>query len=122
MTTIHGRAVQCMLTREELATVQSHLSAVYFPPTAVLASLSLGTFLLRHPLKIWSKEARNLGIALFVALAAAEVNSLVLNSLVTNLMFDRNNIEFLQAAKTSDDIERLIRNDSKSRVVNNKFL
>ncbi|CAF3255789.1 unnamed protein product [Rotaria sp. Silwood2] len=121
MTTVHGRAVQRILTRQEFATVQSHLSDVYFSSSAVLASISLGTFLLRHPLKTWSREAKNLGIALFVALAAAEVNSLVLNPLVTNLMFDRNNIEFLQAAKTSDDIERLIRNDSKYRVVNNKF-
>ncbi len=39
------------------------------------------------------------GIALIIGLAAAEVNSLILNPLVTNLMFDRNNIEFLQAAK-----------------------
>lgn len=39
------------------------------------------------------------GVALFVALVAAELNSLVLNPLVTNLMFDRNNVEFLQAAK-----------------------
>ncbi|CAF1066511.1 unnamed protein product [Rotaria sordida] len=121
MITVHGRAVQRMLTRQEYATVQSHLSNIYFSSTAVLANLSLGTFLLRHPLKTWSKETRNLGIALFVALAAAEVNSLVLNSWVTNLMFDRNNIEFLQATKTSDDIEGLIRNDSKYRVVNNKF-
>ncbi len=38
-------------------------------------------------------------MALIVALGAAELNSLVLNPLVTNLMFDRNSIEFLQAAK-----------------------
>ncbi|CAF3677729.1 unnamed protein product [Rotaria sp. Silwood1] len=121
MTTVHGRAVQRMLTRQEFATVQSYLSDVYFASSSVLASLSLGTFLLHHPIKTWSIDARNLGIALFVALAAVEFNSLVLNPLVTNLMFDRNNIEFLQAAKTSDDIERLIRNDSKYRVVNNRF-
>ncbi|CAF1328794.1 unnamed protein product, partial [Rotaria sordida] len=60
MTTVHGRAVQRMLTRQDFATVQSNLSDVYFSSTAVLASLSLGTFLLRHPLKTWSKEATNL--------------------------------------------------------------
>ncbi len=45
------------------------------------------------------------GVALFVALTAAELNSLVLNPLVANLMFDRNNIEFLQAAKVSRLVE-----------------
>jgi hypothetical protein len=55
-----GRAVQRMLTRHEFATVQSHLSTVYFSSSAVLAGLSLGTFLLRHPVKTWSKEATNL--------------------------------------------------------------
>jgi hypothetical protein len=49
-----------MLTRHEFATVQSHLSTVYFSSSAVLASLSLGTFLLRHPFKTWSKDAKNL--------------------------------------------------------------
>jgi hypothetical protein len=49
-----------MLTRHEFATVQSHLSTVYFSSSAVLAGLSLGTFLLRHPFNTWSKEARNL--------------------------------------------------------------
>jgi hypothetical protein len=49
-----------MLTRHEFATVQSHLSTVYFASSAVLASLSLGTFLIRHPLNTWSKEATNL--------------------------------------------------------------
>jgi len=39
------------------------------------------------------------GTVLIVALVAAELNSLVLNPFVTNLMFDLNNIEFLQAAK-----------------------
>jgi hypothetical protein len=121
ITAVHGRAVQRMLTRQEFATVQSHLSTVYFSSSAVLASLSLGTFLLRHPFSKWSKEATNLGVALIVALAAAEINSLILNPLVTNLMFDRNNIEFLQAAKTSDDIERLAHNDPKYRIINNKF-
>lgn len=55
-----GRAIQRMLTRQEFATVQSHLSTVYFSSSAVLASLSLGTFLLRHPVNTWSKEATNL--------------------------------------------------------------
>ena len=55
-----GRAIQRMLTRQEFATVQSHLSTVYFSSSAVLASLSLGTFLLRHPANTWSKEATNL--------------------------------------------------------------
>jgi len=121
ITTVHGRAVQRMLTRHEFATVQSHLSTVYFASSAVLAGLSLGTFLLRHPFKTWSKEATNLGVALIIALGAAELNSLILNPSVTNLMFDRNNIEFLQAAKTTDDIERLTRDDPKYRVINNKF-
>jgi hypothetical protein len=88
-----------LLTRQEFSTVQSHLSTIYFSSSAVLASLSLGTYLLRHPFNTWSKQATNLGIALIIALAAAELNSLVLNPLVQNLMFDRNNIEFLQAAK-----------------------
>jgi hypothetical protein len=48
------------LTRQEFATVQSHLSTVYFASSSVLASLSLGTFLLRHPFNTWSKEATNL--------------------------------------------------------------
>ncbi|CAF0817333.1 unnamed protein product [Adineta ricciae] len=104
ITAVHGRAVQ-----------------LYFSSSAVLASLSLGTFLLRHPFSAWSKEATQLGAALIAALVAAEVNSLVLNPLVTNLMLDRNNIEFLQAAKTSDDIDRLVRNDPKYRAINNKF-
>ncbi|CAF1273961.1 unnamed protein product [Adineta steineri] len=121
ITAVHGRAVQRMLTRHEFATVQSHLSTVYFSSSAVLASLSLGTFLLRHPFKTWSKEAMYLGTALIAALAAAEVNSIVLNPLVTNLMLDRNNIEFLQAAKTSEDIERLAQDDHKYRNINNKF-
>ncbi|CAF1158497.1 unnamed protein product [Rotaria sp. Silwood1] len=121
ITAVHGRAVQRMLTRHEFATVQSHLSTVYFASSTVLASLSLGTFLLRHPYNTWSKEATNLGVALIIALTAAELNSLVLNPLVTNLMFDRNNIEFLQAAKTNEDFERLSRDDPKYRIVNNKF-
>ncbi|CAF0988122.1 unnamed protein product [Adineta steineri] len=121
ITAVHGRAVQRMLTRQEFATVQSHLSTVYFSSSAVFAGLSLGSFLLRHPFNTWSKEARNLGIALIVALAAAEINSLVLNPLVTNLMFDRNNIEFLQSAKTADDIELLTRDDAKYRIISNKF-
>jgi hypothetical protein len=49
-----------MLTRQEFATVQSHLSTVYFASSSVLAGLSLGTFLLRHPFNTWSKEATNL--------------------------------------------------------------
>jgi hypothetical protein len=49
-----------MLTRHEFAIVQSNLSTVYFSSSAVLASLSLGTFLLRHPFKTWSKDAKNL--------------------------------------------------------------
>jgi hypothetical protein len=49
-----------MLTRQEFATVQSHLSTVYFSSSTILASLSLGTFLLRHPFKTWSKEAQHL--------------------------------------------------------------
>ncbi|CAF0766801.1 unnamed protein product [Adineta steineri] len=121
ITAVHGRAVQRMLTRQEFATVQSHLSTVYFSSSAVFAGLSLGSFLLRHPFNTWSKEAKNLGIALIVALAAAEINSLVLNPLVTNLMFDRNNIEFLQSAKTADDIELLTRDDAKYRIISNKF-
>ena len=36
---------------------------------------------------------------MIAALVAAEVNSLVLNRLVTNLMLDRNDIELLEAAK-----------------------
>lgn len=55
-----GRAVQRMLTRQEFATVQSHLSTVYFASSTILASSSLGTFLIRHPIKTWSKEATNL--------------------------------------------------------------
>lgn len=55
-----GRTVQRMLSRHEFATVQSHLSSVYFSSSTILASLSLGTFLLRHPLKTWSSEATNL--------------------------------------------------------------
>ncbi len=49
-----------MLTRQDFATVHSHLSSVYFSSSTVLASLSLGTFLLRHPYKTWSKDATNL--------------------------------------------------------------
>jgi hypothetical protein len=49
-----------MLTRQEFATVQSHLSTVYFSSSSVLAGLSLGSFLLRHPFNSWSKEATNL--------------------------------------------------------------
>jgi hypothetical protein len=49
-----------MLTRHEYATVQSHLSTVYFSSSTILAGLSLGTFLLRHPFNTWSKEAKNL--------------------------------------------------------------
>ncbi|CAF4851500.1 unnamed protein product, partial [Rotaria socialis] len=60
-------------------------------------------------------------MALIAALVAAELNSIFLNPLVTNLMFDRNNIEFLQGAKSTEDIERLTRNDPKYRVVSNKF-
>jgi len=67
------------------------------------------------------RSKKFLGTALIITLAAAEVNSLILNPVVTNLMFDRNNIEFLQAAKTSDDIERLARNDPKYRNINSKF-
>ena len=55
-----GRAVQRMLTRHEFATVQAHLSTVYFSSSAVLAGMSLGTFLLRHPFKTWSREATKL--------------------------------------------------------------
>lgn len=36
-------------------------------------------------------------------------------------MFDRNTIEFLQAAKTNDDLERLMNYDIKYRVINNKY-
>lgn len=121
ITTVHGRTVQRMLTRQEFATVQSHLSTIYFASSAILSGLSLGTFLLRHPFNTWSRDATHLGIALIVALGAAELNSLVLNPLVTSLMFDRNNIEFLKAAKTSEDIERLAHDDPKYRDVNNKF-
>jgi len=121
ITAVHGRAIQRMLTRHEFATVQSHLSTVYFSSSAILASLSLGTFLLRHPYNTWSKEATNLGIALIAAMVSAELNNLVLNPLVTNLMFDRNNIEFMQSAKTVDDIEKLAIDDPKYRIVNNKF-
>ncbi len=49
-----------MLTRQEFATVQSNLSTVFFTSSAVLSGLSLGTFLLRHPLNTWSKGATNL--------------------------------------------------------------
>jgi len=49
-----------MLTRQEFATVQSHLSSVYFSASSVCAGLSLGSFLLRHPVTTWSKEAKNL--------------------------------------------------------------
>ena len=49
-----------MLTRQEFATVQSHLSTVYFSSSSILASFSLGSFLLRHPFNTWSKEATNL--------------------------------------------------------------
>ncbi|UJR31896.1 hypothetical protein I4U23_019370 [Adineta vaga] len=121
ITAVHGRAIQRMLTRHEFATVQSQFSTVYFASSAVFAGLSLGSFLLRHPINTWSKDATNLGVALIIALGAAELNSLVLNPLVTSLMFDRNNIEFLQAAKTTDDIERLTRDDAKYRIINNKF-
>lgn len=121
ITAVHGRAVQRMLTRHEFATVQSHLSTVYFSASSIFAGLSLGSFVLRHPFNTWSKEATNLGIALIAALVTAELNSLVLNPLVTNLMFDRNNIEFLQAAKTTEDIERLAHDDAKYRLINNKF-
>ncbi len=55
-----GRVVQRMLTRQESATVQSHLSTVYFSSSTVLAGLSLGTFLLRHPFRTWSKDTSNL--------------------------------------------------------------
>lgn len=54
-----GRAVQRMLSRQEFATVQSRLSTVYLSASTVLSSLSLGTFLLRHPFKTWSREAKN---------------------------------------------------------------
>lgn len=49
-----------MLTRQEFATVQSHLSTVYFSSATILSSLSLGSFLLRHPVNTWSKDAKNL--------------------------------------------------------------
>jgi hypothetical protein len=49
-----------MLTRRESATVQSHLSTVYFSSSTVLAGLSLGTFLLRHPFRTWAKDTANL--------------------------------------------------------------
>lgn len=55
-----GRAVQRMLTRHEFATVQSHLSSVYFSSSTVLASLSLGTFLLRHPFKTWARDSKRI--------------------------------------------------------------
>ncbi|CAF0919299.1 unnamed protein product [Didymodactylos carnosus] len=121
MNTVHGTAMFRLLTRQDFGTVQSHISSVYFSSTAVLASLSLGTFLLRHPYNTWSKDAANLGIALTVALICAEVNSIVLSPLVTNLMFDRNNIEFIQSAKSSDEIEKLHAEDPKYRIISNKF-
>jgi hypothetical protein len=55
-----GRTIQRMLTRQEFATVQSNLSTVYFSSSTVLAGLSLGTFLLRHPFHTWSRGATNL--------------------------------------------------------------
>lgn len=36
-------------------------------------------------------------------------------------MFDRNTIEFLQAAKTTDDLDRLVVNDTRYRIINNKY-
>lgn len=62
MTAVHGRAIQRMLTRQEFATVQSHLSTVYFSSSTVLSGLSLGTFLLRHPFNTWSRDAKKLVI------------------------------------------------------------
>jgi len=55
-----GRAIQRILSRQEFATIHSHLSTVYFSSSAILSSLSLGTFLLRHPIKTWSKGAKHL--------------------------------------------------------------
>lgn len=52
--------MQRMLTRQEYATVQSELSTVYFSMTTVLSSLSLGTFLFRHPIRTWSRDAKTL--------------------------------------------------------------
>jgi len=121
MISVHGRSMQRLLSRHEYATIQSELSTVYCSTSSVLASLSLGTFLLRHPYSRWSSGATTLGRALIIGLVAAEINSLILDPLVTNLMFDRNNIEFLQSAKNDDDFERLVRNDPKYRIITNKF-
>lgn len=57
---LSGRAVQRMLSRQEFTTIQSRLSTVYLSTSTVLSSLSLGTFLLRHPIKTWSNEAKNI--------------------------------------------------------------
>ena len=60
MITVHGRSMQRLLSRHEYASVQSQLSTVYCSTTSVLASLSLGTYLLRHPFSRWSAGATNL--------------------------------------------------------------
>ena len=55
-----GRAVHRMLSRHEFATLQSRLSTIYFSTSSILAGLSLGTFLLRHPVRTWSSDATKL--------------------------------------------------------------
>ena len=55
-----GRVVKRMLSRHEVATVQCELSTAYFASSSIFASLSLGTFLLRYPMRTWSVEAQNL--------------------------------------------------------------
>ena len=55
-----GRVVKRMLSRHEFATVQCELSTAYFASSSIFASLSLGTFLLRYPMRTWSIEASNL--------------------------------------------------------------
>ena len=55
-----GRTMQRTLTRHEFATVQSNLATIYFTTCSVLGSLSLGTYLLRHPFHRWSKDVKQL--------------------------------------------------------------
>lgn len=57
---VHDRSIQRMLTRQEHATINSNLSTVYFTSCSVLSSLSLSTFLMRHPFHRWSKDVKSL--------------------------------------------------------------
>ncbi|CAF0861204.1 unnamed protein product, partial [Didymodactylos carnosus] len=106
MNTVHGTAMFRLLSRQDYGIIQSYTSSVYFSLTTLLASLSLGTFI---------------GVVLTVALICAELNSIVLSPLVTNLMFERHNVEFIHNVKSIDEVEKLHIEDQTYRMLNNKF-